>query len=373
MSGFIKILVEAKGIMGIIVIVVILSIVVLILLSCKSAGKPKPFLDENNTIINNSISEKIFIEVNGTTQGMFIKGKNLNNPIILYLHGGMPDYFLTEKYPTGIENNFTIVWWEQRGSGISSNLKESNGEITIDQLIDDTFFVTKYLSNRFNKSKIYLMGHSGGTFTGIIVSHKYPELYHAYIGIAQISDQRKSEQYAVDYMLNKFEELNDLSMVNKLKNIHFEETGELPKEYLKIRDDAMHKLGIGTTRDMKNVYDIFFASLFFSEYTVCEKYRLWSGKSKAGVSIIWNEMINVNLMENYTSFSIPIYFVHGKYDYTCSYDQARMYFNKIEAPVKGFYTFNKSAHSPLFEEPDKLNEILVKDLINLKTSLSDEM
>lgn len=360
--------------MGIILIIGILSITLLSFLFYRSPGKPKPFTDEYNTIISNSISEKIFIDVNGTKQGMFIKGKNINNPVILYLHGGMPDYFLTEKYPAGIENNFTIVWWEQRGSGISSNLKESNAEISIDQLIDDTVFVTKYLINRFNKSKVYLMGHSGGTFTGIIISHRYPELYHAYIGIAQISDQRKSEQYALDYMLNEFQEINDISMVKKLKKIQIEETGGLPNDYIKIRDVAMHKLGIGTARDINNIVkDIFLESLLFSEYSISEKYRLWAGKSKAGVSIIWNEMINVNLMEQYTSFQLPIYFVHGEYDYTCSYELSRMYFNKIDAPVKGFYTFNESAHSPLFEEPDKFNEILVNDVLNLKMSLSDKL
>jgi hypothetical protein len=50
---------------------------------------------------------------------MFIKGIDINHPVLLYLHGGMPDYFLTEKYPTGLEDLFTVVWWEMRGSGIS--------------------------------------------------------------------------------------------------------------------------------------------------------------------------------------------------------------------------------------------------------------
>lgn len=374
MTSFSRLLLGIRGIMWIIATFIIISIVIFIVFYFLSQGKPKQFLDENNTIINNSISEKIFIEVNGTKQGMFIKGKNINNPIILYLHGGMPDYFLTEKYPTGIENNFTIVWWEQRGSGISYSSKESNTKISIDQLVDDTVFVTKYLSKRFNKSKIFLMGHSGGTFTGIIVSHRHPELYNAYIGIAQISDQRKSEKYAVDYMRNKFQELNDSKMVNKLNNIKIGEAGDLPSEYLKIRDVAMHKLGIGTTRDINNVFaDILLQSLLFSEYTIYEKYKLWSGKSKAAVSIIWDEIININLTEYYTTFSIPIYFIHGKYDYTCSYELAKMYFKKINTPVKGFYTFNESAHSPLFEEPEKLNEILINDVINLKTILCDKI
>ncbi len=50
---------------------------------------------------------------------MFIKGKNTRNPVLLYLHGGIPDYFLTQRYPKGLDEHFTVVWWEQRGSGLS--------------------------------------------------------------------------------------------------------------------------------------------------------------------------------------------------------------------------------------------------------------
>jgi hypothetical protein len=36
-------------------------------------------------------------------QGTFMMSKNSSNPVLFYLHGGMPDYFLTKKYPTGLE------------------------------------------------------------------------------------------------------------------------------------------------------------------------------------------------------------------------------------------------------------------------------
>ncbi len=95
----------------------ILSACILIIvgvLFAYSPGKPMPFLDKNGIKLSNSISEKVFLDINGSKQGMFIKGKNLDNPIILFLHGGIPVYFLTEKYPTHLEDNFTMVWWEQR-------------------------------------------------------------------------------------------------------------------------------------------------------------------------------------------------------------------------------------------------------------------
>ncbi len=51
----------------------------------------------------------MFADINGVKQGMFIKSKNDKNPGLLYLHGGMLDYFLSEQYPTGLEDYFTVV------------------------------------------------------------------------------------------------------------------------------------------------------------------------------------------------------------------------------------------------------------------------
>ena len=356
-------------VLGFIGLIVVGLIIILLILS---PGKPKQFVDVNGNKLANSISEKIFIDINGSLQGMFIKGKNLDNPVILYLHGGMPDYFLTEKYPTYLEDNFTMVWWEQRNCGISYNSNYSENATTLEQLVDDTIVLTNYLLKQFNKKKIYLMGHSGGTFLGVYVIDKAPELYEAYIGIAQMSDQFLSEKIAYDYILNKYKEMNNQKMVEQLEGFGFNDQKNIPKEYLKMRDEAMHELGIGTMRNMRNIVtDLFLPSLFFSEYTISEKYKLWASKSKSGISQNWEKMIRTNLIETKNDFKVPVYFFHGLYDYTCSYELAKKYFNKINAPIKGFYTFEQSAHSPLFEEPEKMNRILINDVKNLRTDLAD--
>ena len=353
-------------------IIVLIVVILFSILFFYSSGKPKQFFDGNEKVLRNSISEKIFLEVNGTRLGMFIKGENADNPIILYLHGGIPDYFLTEKFPTHLEKNFVMVWLEQRGCGISINSNSKNNKVTLDQLVDDTIYLTQYLIERFNKKKIYLMGHSGGTFLGVSVIDKAPELYHAYIGVAQMSDQFKSEKIAYNYMLNKYRELGNHKMVEVLQHISIADNGKLPDEYVKIRDIAMHELGIGTMKSMKNLFtDLILPSLLFSEYTISEKYNLWIGKSQSGISQNWNRMINTNLIESKNSFEVPIYLFHGIDDYTCSYELAKEYFKKIKAPVKGFYTFYESAHSPIFEEPIKMSEILITDVMNSKTKLAD--
>ena len=113
---------KVKRIMLTIPIVLLTCVFILVaVLLAFSPGKPEPFIDENGKPLPGSISEKIFVNINGVQQGMIIKSKDMTNPVLLYVHGGMPDYFLTQKYPTGLEDYFTVVWWEQRGSGLSYN------------------------------------------------------------------------------------------------------------------------------------------------------------------------------------------------------------------------------------------------------------
>jgi pimeloyl-ACP methyl ester carboxylesterase len=305
-------------------------------------------------------------------QGMFIVSKDATHPVLLYLHGGMPDYFLTQKYPTGFEDYFTVVWWEQRGSGLSYSTDIPPESITVEQMISDTLAVTNYLRHRFDQEKIYLMGHSGGTFIGIQAAARAPELYQAYIGVAQMSYQLKSESLAYEYMLQQFKESGNIKMVRKLEEAPVTMTGGIPDAYLALRDPAMHSLGIGTTHDMHSVITgIFFPSLTFRGYTLLEKINLWRGKSQSGVSPFWDEMIATDLTIKVPELEIPVYFFGGIYDYTCSYTLAKDYLEKLQAPIKGFYTFEQSAHSPLFEEPEKMQMILLEDVLAGTNNLAE--
>jgi pimeloyl-ACP methyl ester carboxylesterase len=337
-----------------------------------SPGHPVPFLDAAGKPLRGSVSEKIFVEINGTRQGMFIKSKNVANPVLLYVHGGMPDYFLTQEHPTGLDDLFTVVWWEQRGAGMSNSEAIAPAKMTLEQLIADTEAVTQYLRARFRKHKIYLMGHSGGTFIGIQVAARYPALYEAYIGVAQMTYQLESERLAYLYMLEQFRKRGDAQMLKKLEAAPVTLHSGTPAKYLEVRDGAMHELGIGTMHEMRSlVTGLLIPSLVFREYTLPEKLRLWRNKSESGVSVLWDEMVATDLRQSVTKLDTPVYFLHGQHDYTVSYALARDYLDRIAAPVKGFYTFESSAHSPLFEEPAAMNRILREDVLAGKNQLAD--
>ena len=349
-----------------------LLVLMSVLLFWSHPGKPKPFVDENGRPLAGSISEKIFLNINGVKQGMFIKSKNANNPVLLYLHGGMPDYFLSEEYPTGLENYFTVVWWEQRGSGMSYSADIPPETLTVEQMISDTLEVTNTLRHRFGQEKIYLMGHSGGTFIAIQAAARAPELYHAYIGVAQMSYQLKSEKLAYDYMLQQFKKNGNTNMVRKLEAAPVTMTGGTPDVYRALRDPAMHSLGIGTMHGMNSVVTgIVLPSWQSRDYTLIEKVHTWTAKAKSGVAMLWDDMIATDLSQQVTKFDIPVYFFSGIYDYTVNYTLAKDYFEKILAPVKGFYTFEQSAHSPIFEEPEKTQKIMLEDVLEGTNKLAD--
>ena len=101
----------------------------------------------------NSISEKTWVDINGIEQGMFIESRNDANPVLLVVHGGpgMPDHFLTNRYPTGLEELFTVVWWEQRGTGLSYRSDIPAETMTVDQFVADTLAMTNYLRAPFRK------------------------------------------------------------------------------------------------------------------------------------------------------------------------------------------------------------------------------
>jgi len=145
-----------------------------------------------------------------------------------------------------------------------------------------------------------------------------------------------------------------------------------PPAYLAVRDRAMHSLGVGTMHGMRSVPSgIFWPSLRSRHYTPGEKIKIWRGKLSSGVSALWDEMLVTNLADQVTELALPAYFFHGIYDYTVNYHLARDYFDRLKAPLKGFYTFDRSAHSPVLEEPEKARRILREDVLASANSLAD--
>lgn len=352
-------------------------IVVTMIFLPPSLGKMPLFYDDKGNFVPGSISEKTYIDVDGTKIGMLITAKDETKPVLLFLGGGpgIPEYLLEYERPTGIANEFVVCYLEYRGTSISYDKNMSREDMMTERYLSDIVAVTEYLKERFNQDKVYLMGHSFGTSLGIQVVHNHPELYHAYIAMAQITDQKKSEGIAYQFMLEQYKLENNTKMVKKFEKypILTSEKAYLEYKTALLRDNAMHDLGVGTTRNMDSVITgIFLPSLRCKVYTPMERINIWRSKAFITSSPIGIESTQFNAFDKVPSLEIPVYFFGGIYDYTCCYSLQKEYYETLDAPQKGFYTFDNSAHSPLFEEPQRAIEILTKDVLENKNALSDK-
>ena len=348
------------------------------LLRSWSPGVPMPVPGADGRPVPGSISEKIFVEIGGVRQGMFIRSADPSNPVLLFVHGGpgMPEYFLEESTPTGLDSRFTVCWWEQRGSGLSYSPGMDPATLTVDRLVSDTLEVADYLRARFKKEKIYLLGHSWGSFLGIQAAARGPEKFHAYIGAAQVADQAESERRAYSYMLDRYMDAGDEKKLRKLWKYPVLDSGEdvlLAYAGSLLRDESMHELGIGTTHTMKSVVTGVFLPVWRSRaYTIREKADIWKAKAFLARSTdLRRRLLTARPEAEILSLEIPAYFLSGRHDLTVSRDLSRRYLDTLSAPVKGFYTFEDSAHSPMFEEPEKFLRILAEDVLAGTTALAD--
>lgn len=343
-----------------------------------SPGKPEQFSDINGKRLAGCISEKIFISVGGVKQGMFIRSKDINKPVLLYLHGGpaFPNYFLIDKFKPGLEDFFTVCYWEQRGGGLSYSSDVNLESMNFSQLASDAIEVTNYLRKRFNKHKIYLIAHSGGTPIALMAISRHPELYEAYIAMAQITQQKESEIIAYNYMSDQYANTGNRKKARALKEFSILESDSILLSYYKssIRDQFMHELGIGTMHKMKSVFwDIFVPVWTCKAYTLREKINIWKSKfSFLPKTKLNKEVLTTNFAGMAPKLDVPVYFLSGKFDMTVNIDLSKAYFDQLQAPLKGFYTFKNSAHSPLFEEPLLARQIIEHNVLKGNINLADK-
>ncbi len=353
------------------------SLIFVLAIWINSPGRMEQFRNEDGTIMRNSISEKTFVEINGVRQGMFIRGKDTDRPVLLFVHGGpcFPEYFMVERYKPGLEDLFTVCYWEQRGGGLSYTKGMNPDSVTMQQLKEDTIAVSEYIKERFGQDKIYLMAHSGGSFFAIQAAAERPDLYEAYIGVAQIANQIESERRAYQYLTQRYQEMGDTKMLQKFADYPVQESDSAVKSFFSslLRDQSMHALGVGTMRNMRSVIkDVFLPVLFCRAYTMQEKIDFWHSRfTFIKQTNLHDEILQTNLIEQVHTLAIPVYFMSGAYDMTVNHDLSQEYLSGISAPVKGYYTFENSAHSPLFEEPERMIQILMTDVLTGGSSLAD--
>lgn len=354
---------EIRKMWIVLVIAVIVLFCFIIVIFPSGSGEIPLFYSGDGKELPDSLSEKCYLEVDGDRLGMILLAKDVSSPVLLVCGGGpgIAQYLLEDMYPSRLADLFTVCYFEYRGTGLSYDTHMEASDMTTERYVADILAVTEYLKERFNQEKIYLMGHSFGSYVALKTVDQYPNNYAAYLAMSQLCDQEESEYQAYDYMVEQYAQMGKKSMTKKFENYPIRASEEIYEKYFSspLRDKGMHELGVGTTHDMSNVITgIFLPSLKCTAYTRMERIHIWQGKMKSSSFPVTKDAWQFNAFDSVQSIQVPVYFFAGKYDRTCSYALQEKYYQQIEAPEKEFYSFENAAHSPIYEEPEQAEEYL---------------
>ena len=326
-----------------VIVVLMISILIILLLPNRT-----PKIEGENSV---AIIEKI--KLGGLEQAILVRGKDISNPVLLFLHGGpgYPQISFARKYEKKLENNFVVVNWDQRGSGMSYSSNIPKESMNRDQFIEDTKELIDYLCEKYEKEKIYLVGHSWGTELGLYVVDKYPEKVAAFISIGQVVNGIESEVISYDYVLEMANKNKEQKALDDLMRI-----GEPPYKNT-VNDTAAQRKWLskygGVERKVDTLRDIILGSIFSSEYTGIDGIKFTLG-NKFSADTMWGHNKDLDFIRDIPEVKVPIYFCAGRYDYNTPSVLIEEYYNEIIAPKKELIWFEESAHFPILRNMKSL-------------------
>lgn len=327
-----------------------------------------PFKDSNGKRLTNSIAEFNRLKIGGCSQSLLIRGKNINNPVLLFLHAGpgLSETGMFRNQQAILEDYYTMVYYDQRGAAKSYSLFLDSKTITTEQLIADIHELTQYLKKRFAKNKIILMGHSFGAGFGALVASKYPDDYCAYIGIGQPVNPVETDRLSYSWTFEQAKKENNQKALKELENVDGYWTHKDQAGYFKGMMVNKRYVGYygGQIVGERSFVPIVLKGLLSKEYNLFDYVPYLMGMNFSGKAS-WEILITADLIKQAPVFECPFILITGRHDYNVTPSLTETYFNFVKAPYKKQYWFENSAHFPHFEEKEKFQEIMIKEIYQL--------
>jgi pimeloyl-ACP methyl ester carboxylesterase len=310
----------------------------------------------------NGIEESKTVHIGGIDQFVTVRGQDRRNPVLLVLHGG-PGYVETPLawwYARPWEDYFTVVEWDQRGAGKTYMLNDPKAvspTMTPQRMNADVDEMVQFLRKSLGKPKIFVIGHSWGSYLGLELALRHPEWLYAYIGVGQITNGPESERRAYAYSVAQAAKTHNEQALAELKSIAPYPRRQAPIEAIGISHKWSDYFG-GVMAYRHDQSDESHAGRLSPDYTDAEQPHIYDGNDYSERYLL-SFALDQNLSKE-TVFKCPILIFGGRYDRTVNSDVAFEWLGSVAAPSKRFVWFENSAHEPMSEEPGRFLDALVR-------------
>jgi pimeloyl-ACP methyl ester carboxylesterase len=139
------------------------------------------------------------VQLGGSTQWMRIRAANSGNPILLLVQMGPGLPMINQAQAFGrvlsLEDDFTVIYWDQRGCGRSLRSPSGARELSVQAMVGDTERLLAMLRDRFGTPAI-VAGFSMGATIAALAAARRPDLVAALVTVGMDIDGAAAEKNA---------------------------------------------------------------------------------------------------------------------------------------------------------------------------------
>lgn len=341
----------------------IFAVSVLAVVASQAFAMTPPIVDANGKPLPGSIATLERVNLNGSQQWVSIRGKDVTQPVLLFLAGGPGGSQLaTERFAlNGLEDHFVVVNWEQPGAGKSFDAVDRT-TLTPERYIEDAHALVLMLRERFEQEKIYVLGESWGSALGIMLAQRYPELFQAFIGTGQMVAFLENDILCYEFALQQARDRGDLQKVEALtkqgpppyygQDVAWQEAAFLMDTFAYMNaNPAIADNGANTFRD-----------LGAPEYGLYDKVSWFRGVIET-LGVVYPQLWNVDFRQQATKLDVPVYFLIGRHDVNAPTVLVEQYYDVLDAPHKEIVWFEHSGHTPWVSESDRFVQVMAETVL----------
>ena len=303
------------------------------------------------------------VRIGGIDQFVSIRSADRRNPVLLIIHGGpgFPTTPMAWWATRGLEEYFTVVHWDQRGSGKTYLLNDPKvvaPTMKPERFVDDIEELVGWLRKEMHKDKVFVLGTSWGSVIGLEFAQRRPEWLHAYIGMGQAVNSPESERRGYAFALAAAKKAGNKEAVAELESIApYAAPGQtVPLEKIRIERKWSDFFG-GVMAYRTHQIDGMVVGLS-PDYTEEEARHVYDGNGFSQ-DFLFSPVLSVDL-SHVAKLDCPLILLEGRHDHTVNAEVAHEWFERVQSPLKHFVWFERSAHEIMTEESGKLLVTLVE-------------
>jgi len=312
------------------------------------------------------------VRLGESTQWIRIRAANARNPLLLLVQLGPALPMMNEVRTFGrllsLEDDFTVVYWDQRGCGRSLRSAGTASELSVQAMIGDTVQLLAMLGERFGTPAIVAGFSMGGTIAAHAAARR-PDLVATLVTAGMDIDGPAADKNAYEFALTTARARNNHRAIRQLEAIgpppHLE-----PGQFMTRARWATDFGGVRTGHTFNSMTrDLLVSMLRSPDYSPADAVRVIRGIAATQAALL-PELSALDLPHTLTSLNCPIVMVQGRHDQVAPGSIAERYADLLQAPGKQFTWFEHSAHMPHLEEPGRFRELLAKVRLGLPADKS---